>query len=150
MHFLFLSEHLDIYLQLCIWNYYLIFSIASQVISRLLLNELYYLKLPFDRSLMECWLQFTWESILDFITVSCLNQVVVWARFTLPLLVNRLNKSASHLQTFSPRLFVPIISFFLSFFILLAQRTGNPCTLHASNYLFANIKGDIICHRLSF
>ena len=41
--------HWDIYLQLCMWNDYHIFLIATLVFTRLLLDEIYHLiELPFD------------------------------------------------------------------------------------------------------
>ena len=42
-------EHSDIYLQLCMWDDYHVFLIATLVFTRLLLDEIYYLiELPFD------------------------------------------------------------------------------------------------------
>ena len=46
-------EHSDIYLQLCMWDDYHIFLIASFVFTRLLLDEIYRLiELPFDWLMM--------------------------------------------------------------------------------------------------
>ena len=42
-------EHWDIYLQLCMWNDYYVFLIATLVFTRLLLDEIYHLiELPFE------------------------------------------------------------------------------------------------------
>ena len=42
-------EHWDIYLQLCMWDDYHVFLIATLVFTRLLLDEIYHLiELPFD------------------------------------------------------------------------------------------------------
>ena len=42
-------EYSDIYLQLCMWDDYHVFVIASLVITRMLLDEIYHLiELPFD------------------------------------------------------------------------------------------------------
>ena len=42
-------EHRDIYLQLCVWDDYHVFVIATLVLTRLLLDEIYHLiELPFD------------------------------------------------------------------------------------------------------
>ena len=46
-------EYSDIYLQLCMWGDYHIFSIAPLVFSRLLLDEIYhFIELPFDWMMM--------------------------------------------------------------------------------------------------
>ena len=41
--------HWDIYLQLCMWDYYYVFLIATLVLTKLLIDEIYHLiKLPFQ------------------------------------------------------------------------------------------------------
>ena len=46
-------EHWDIYLQLCMWDEYHVFLIATLVFTRLLLDEIYHLiELPFDWLMM--------------------------------------------------------------------------------------------------
>ena len=62
-------EHWDIYLQLCMWDDYQLFLIATLVFTRLLLNEIYHLvELPFeqliDNSMFLCLLD---GLILDFV-----------------------------------------------------------------------------------
>ena len=48
-------EHSDIYMQLCMWDEYHIFLIASLEYTRLLLDEISQLiKLPFDWLTMQC------------------------------------------------------------------------------------------------
>ena len=61
-------EHWDIYLQLCMWDEYHIFLIATLVFTRLLLDEIYYfIELPFewliDDAMFVCLLD---ELILGF------------------------------------------------------------------------------------
>ena len=61
-------EHWDIYLQLCMWDDYHIFLIATLVFTRLLLDEIYYfIELPFewliDDAMFVCLLD---ELILGF------------------------------------------------------------------------------------
>ena len=57
-------EHWDIYLQLCMWDDYHVFLIATLVFTRLLLDEIYRLiKLPFD------WL-IDW--LIDWLMMQCL------------------------------------------------------------------------------
>ena len=58
-------EHWDIYLQLCMWDDYHVFLIATLVFTRLLLDEIYHLiELLFDWliwyifSLLACWIDF--------------------------------------------------------------------------------------------
>ena len=56
-------KHSDIYLQLCIWDEYQVFLIASLVFTRQLLNEIYRLiELPFDWLMMQWYFSclFTW------------------------------------------------------------------------------------------
>ena len=67
------SEHSDICFQLCIWNDYLVFFIVSQIITRLLLDELNHLcELAFDCQSHKWW-------IWAFITlVSKANQLSVF------------------------------------------------------------------------
>ena len=67
------SRTLDIYLQLCMWDDYNVFLIATLVFTRLLLDEIYHLiELPFDWLIdwlmMQC-LFFYWidELILGFL-----------------------------------------------------------------------------------
>ena len=63
-------EHWDMYLQLCMWDEYHVFLIATLVFTRLLLDEIYHLiKLPFewliDDAMFVCLLD---ELILGFAT----------------------------------------------------------------------------------
>ena len=52
-------RHPDIYLELCMWEEYQVFLIASLVIARLLLNEIYHLwDFIFDLLLIEDWFRF--------------------------------------------------------------------------------------------
>ena len=52
-------EHSDIYVQLCTWDDYHIFLIATLVFTRLLLDEIYHLiELLFDWLMMWCWFSF--------------------------------------------------------------------------------------------
>ena len=54
-------EHSDIYLQLCMWDGYHIFLIATLVFTRLLLDEIYHLiELLFDWLMMWCWFSFVY------------------------------------------------------------------------------------------
>ena len=54
-------NHSDIYLQLCMWDDYRVFFIASHLITRLFLDEIYHLwEFVFDYFFMECWLHFNW------------------------------------------------------------------------------------------
>ena len=58
-------EHSDIYLQLCMWDDYHIFLIATLVFTRLLLDEIYHLiELLFDWLMMWCILLFSCVLIL--------------------------------------------------------------------------------------
>ena len=98
-------EHSDIYLQLCMWDDYHIFLIASLVFTRLLLDEIYHLiELPFwlidDVTLSVCL--FTWLFDSSFFVIA------IWVgkpvdsnlhRLFITLQVNRLTKCASHLKT---------------------------------------------------
>ena len=77
------QEHSDIYLQLCIWDDYHTFLIASLVFSRLLVDEIYHLiDLPFDW-LIDWWCGvnfclFTWRFDSKFL----LQQFVTGNRWT--------------------------------------------------------------------
>ena len=94
-------EHWDIYLQLCMWDDYHVFLIATLVFTRLLHNEIYHLiELPFelliDDPIFVCLLD---ELILGF----CYSDLTLEtggfelaSTITLLLQVNRLTKSASH------------------------------------------------------
>ena len=95
----------DIYLELCMWDDYHIFLIASLVFTRLLLNDIYHLiELPFwlidDVTLSVCL--FTWLFDSSFFVIA------IWVgkpvdsnlhRLFITLQVNRLTKCASHLKT---------------------------------------------------
>ena len=65
-------EHSDIYLQLCTWDDYHIFLIATLVFTRLLLDEIYHLiELLFDWLMTWCWFSFVClfvDLILGFAT----------------------------------------------------------------------------------
>ena len=93
-------EHWDIYLQLCMWNDYYVFLIATLVFTRMLLDEIYHLiKLPFewliDNAMFVCLID---ELILGF----CYSDLTLGTGgFELPstitrvLQANRLTKCAS-------------------------------------------------------
>ena len=96
-------EHWDIYLQLCMWDDYHVFLIATLVFTRLLLDEIYHLiELPFewliDDAMFVCLLD---ELILGF----CYSHFVklendgfeLVSTITLVLHANRLTKCASQL-----------------------------------------------------
>ena len=94
-------EHWGIYLQLCIWDDYHVFLIATLVFTRLLFDEIYHLiKLPFewliDDPMFVCLLD---ELILSF----CYSDFTLetggfelTSTITLVLQANRLTKCASH------------------------------------------------------
>ena len=94
-------EYWEIYLQLCMWDDYHVFLIATLVFTRLLLDEIYHLiELPFewliDDAIFVCLLD---ELILGF----CCSDLI-WetggyelaSTITLVLQANRLTKCASH------------------------------------------------------
>ena len=94
-------QHWDIYLQLCMWDDYYVFLIATLVFTRLLLDQMYHLiELPLDwlidDALFVCLLD---ELILGF----CYSDLT-WETggfelalaINLMLQANRLNKCASH------------------------------------------------------
>ena len=94
-------KHWDIYLQLCMWDDYHIFLIATLVFTRLLLDEIYHLiELPFewliDDAMFVCLLD---ELILGF----CYNDLT-WetggfelaSTITVVLQANQVTKCASH------------------------------------------------------
>ena len=94
-------EHWDIYLQLCMWNDYHVFSIATLVFTRLLLDKIYHLiELPFewltDGAMFVCLLD---ELILGFcysnFTLETGGFELV-SSITLVLQANRLTKCANH------------------------------------------------------
>ena len=101
-------EHSDIYLQLCMWDDYHIFLIATLVFTRLLLDEIYHLiELPFewliDDAMFVCLLD---ELILGF----CYSDLTLEtggfelaSTITFVLQVNRLTKCASHPKNKSKR-----------------------------------------------
>ena len=94
-------EHWEIYFQLCMWDGYHVFLVATLVFARLLLDEIYHLiKLPFewliDDAIFVCLLD-------ELILGSCLSDLTLeTGRFelastiTLVLQANRPIKSASH------------------------------------------------------
>ena len=94
-------QYWDIYLQLCMWDDYHVFLIATLVFTRLLLDEIYHLiELPFewliDDAMFVCLLD---ELILGF----CYNNLTLetggfelTSTITLVLQANRLTKCASH------------------------------------------------------
>ena len=63
-------DHSDIYVQLCMWGDYHIFLIATLVVTRLLINEIYHIiELLFDWLMMCCWFKFVCLLIwLGFVT----------------------------------------------------------------------------------
>ena len=94
-------KHWDIYLQLCMWDDYHVFLIATLMFTRLLINEIYHLiELQFewllDDAMFVCLLD---ELILGF----CYSNLTLEMggfelalTITLVLQVNRLFKCASH------------------------------------------------------
>ena len=94
-------EHSDIYLQLCMWDDYHVFLIATLVFTRLLLDEIYHLiELLFrwliDDAMFVCLLD---ELILGFVTAIWHWEPVDLNSHQLSPLyykVNRLTKCASH------------------------------------------------------
>ena len=94
-------EHWDIYLQLCMWDDYHVFLIATLVFTRLLLDEIYHLiELPFewliDDAMFVCLLD---ELILGFCYSDLTLETVGFelaSTITLVLQANRLTKCASH------------------------------------------------------
>ena len=94
-------EHWDIYLQLCMWDDYHVFLIATLEFTRLLLDEIYHvIELPFewliDDSVFVCLLD---ELILGFcysnLTLK-IGEFELASTITLVLQANRLTKCASH------------------------------------------------------
>ena len=94
-------EHSDIYLQLCTWDDYHIFLIATLVFTRLLLDEIYHLiELPFewliDDAMFVCLLD---QLILGFcysdLTLET-NGFQLASSITLVVQANLLTKCASH------------------------------------------------------
>ena len=90
---LFLFAHSDIYLQLCIWNDYLILLIASNY--QILLDGPYHLR----------ELALDWLFITQVVDLNAHHSDIT----------KEPTKCASHLQTFCPRYFVSCISFFYIF-----------------------------------
>ena len=94
-------EHWNIYLQLCMWDDYHVFLIATLVFTRLPLHEIYNLiELPFDwlsdDAMFVCLLD---ELILDFCYYNLrweTGGLEVALTITLVLQANRLTKCASH------------------------------------------------------
>ena len=90
-------EHWDIYLQLCMWDDYHVFLIATLVFTRLLLDEFFHLiKLPIDDAMFVCLLD---ELILGF----CYSDLTLEtggfelaSTITLVLQANQLTKCTSH------------------------------------------------------
>ena len=100
------NKHWDIYLQLCMWDDYHIFSIATLVFTRLLVDEIYHLiELPFewliDDATFVCLLD---ELILGFcysdLTLETggfeIASTITLVLLTLVLQTNGLTKCASH------------------------------------------------------
>ena len=97
-------EHWDIYLQLCMWDDYHVFLIATLVFTRLLLDEIYHLiELPFewliDDAMFVCLLD---QLILGF----CYSELALKtggfelaSSITLELQTNRLTKCETWLET---------------------------------------------------
>ena len=93
-------EHWNIYLQLCKWDDYDVFLIATPVFTRLLLHEIYYLmKLQFNRLIDAVFVCLVDELILGF----CYSDLTrgtggfkLASTITLVLQVNRLTKCAIH------------------------------------------------------
>ena len=95
-------EHWDIFLQLCMWDDYHVFLIATLVFTRLLLNEIYHvIELPFewliDDEMFLCLLD---ELILGFCYSNWTLETggfELASTITLVLQANWLTKCASHL-----------------------------------------------------
>ena len=92
-------EHSDIYLQLCMWDDYHIFLIATLVFTRLLLDDI----LPPYRItiyLIDWWCEVCFCLLDDLILGFCYSNFDTgnrWTRtITLVLQANRLTKCASH------------------------------------------------------
>ena len=94
-------EHWDIYLQLCMWDDYHIFLIATLVFTRLLLDKIYHLiELPFD------WLfdDTMFVCLLDELTLGFSYSDLTWetggfefaSTISLVLQANRLTRCAIH------------------------------------------------------
>ena len=99
-------EYWDNYLQLCMWDDYHVFLIATLVFTRLLLNEIYYLiELPFD------WLidDAMFVCLLDELILGVCYSDLTWktggselaSTITLALQANRLTKCDSHPKCYS-------------------------------------------------
>ena len=91
-------EHSDIYLQLCMWDDYHVFLIATLVFTRLLLDQIYHLtELPFD--VMFVWL--LGDLILRFCYSNLRRETggfEIASTIILVLQVNGLTKCVSHLK----------------------------------------------------
>ena len=90
-------EHWDIYLQLCMWDDYHVFLIATLVFTRLLLDEFFHLiELPIDDAMFVCLLD---ELILGFCYSNLTLEIgglELPSIITLVLQAIRLTKCASH------------------------------------------------------
>ena len=94
-------KHSDIYLQLCTWDDYHIFLIATLVFTRLLLDEIYHLiELLFDWLMMWYWFKFVcvliWVKVLlQLLDMRETGRHELALTNTLLLQANRLTKCAS-------------------------------------------------------
>ena len=97
------SRHWDIYLELCMWDDYHVFLIATLVFTRLLLDEFFHLiELPIDDAMFVCLLD---ELILGFCYIDLTLETggfELTSTITLVLQANQLTKCASHTNWFSP------------------------------------------------
>ena len=94
-------QHSDIYLQLCMWDDYHIFLIATLVFTRLLLDEIYYLiELPFDWLIDDVmFICFLDDLILGFCYSNLTRETGGFELASITILVlqaKRLTKRASH------------------------------------------------------
>ena len=97
-------EHSDIYVQLCAWDDYHRFLIATLTFTRLLLDEIYHLiELPFDWLMLWSKFLFVYLMILYqvFVTATLIrdtSELELSSTITLVLQANQLIKWPSHLQ----------------------------------------------------
>ena len=94
-------EHSDIYLQLCMWDNYHVFLIATLAFTRLILDEIYHLiKLPFDWLTDDAMFVLLLDDLIWGFCYSILTpetgEFELASTITLALQANRLTKCASH------------------------------------------------------
>ena len=95
-------KHSNIYVQLCTWDDYHIFLIATLVFTRLLIHEIYHLiEWLFDWLMMWCWFKFVclliWVKVLlQLFDMWETGGLELASTISLVLQANRLTKCASH------------------------------------------------------